>query len=48
MMEQTDQQQKVAANLMSQFIDSGFVVPDGDDGFIITGANEQRKFKPFS
>ena len=47
-MEQIDQQQKAAANLMSQFIESGFVVQDEDGSFIVPGIDEQRKFKPFS
>ena len=47
-MEQIDQQQKAAANLMSQFIESGFVVQDEDGSFIVPGMDEQRKFKPFS
>ena len=47
-MEQVDQQQKVAANLLSQFIESGFVVQDEDGSFIVPGMDEARKFKPFT
>ena len=47
-MEQTDQQQKAGANLMSQFIESGYVVQDEEGSFVVPGIDEQRKFKPFT
>ena len=38
----------MAANLMTQFIESGFVAQDDDGNFVFPGADQERKFKPFS
>ena len=46
-LQQDVQTGKVAANLMSQFIESGFVNQDEDGEFVVHGNGGDSKFKPF-
>ena len=46
-MEQEDQHQKAAANLMEQLIDAGLVQQDEDGSFMMPESQSKQKFKPF-
>ena len=47
MMEENGQNGKVATNLLSQFLETGFVHQDDDGTFTVSGISGEKKFKPF-
>ena len=47
MMEQDKQNGDAAANLLQQFVETGFVRQDEDGGFVLPGLSEEKKFRPF-
>ena len=46
-MEQEDQNQKAAANLMQQFLEAGLVEQVDDGSFMMPESQSKQKFKPF-
>ena len=47
-MEQVDNQQKAAENLMGQFINAGLVQQEDDGNFVVVNDANKSKFKPFN
>ena len=47
MMEDDGQNGKVATDLLSQFLETGFVRQDDDGTFTVPGISGEKKFKPF-
>ena len=46
-MEQAMEQQKMAANLLGQFVEAGLVQQEEDGSFSVVNDENQSKFKPF-
>lgn len=45
--EQEKQNGDLAASVLQQFIDAGYVKQDKDGGFTVPGVSKERKFIPF-
>ena len=47
MMEQDKHTGDAAANLLQQFVETGFVRQDDDGAFVLPGLSGEKKFRPF-